>query len=294
MTQSVNSLEQIANEIGQLPEDWHLAGTVHPSVLHAIVKYAGNGKVGHSVETGSGKTTMVFSHISLDHKVFALDAGNKSIDAVRAHPLFNSEVVEFIEGPSQKTLPPYQFDYKIQIALIDGPHGYPFPDLEYYYLYPHMAEGGILIVDDVHIPTIRNLFDFLKEDSMFELLEVVETTAFFKRTNAELFSPIGDGWWLQPYNKARFPVPTDAQKAAAEFAAAESANVQLTKEGDAKLEEMQLKLRKIEAEIQNVRLELERSQNRIVAMESSKFWKLRTLWFQLKHRLGLLDDSEVG
>src|SRR5262249_44263832 len=74
----------------------------------------------------------------------------------------------------------------------------------YYYLYPHLAAGGLLIVDDIHIPTISNLFEFLTLDQMFDLKEIVETTAFFRRTNAPTFSPIGDGWQNQRYNQMAF------------------------------------------------------------------------------------------
>jgi hypothetical protein len=92
----------------------------------------------------------------------------------------------------------------LQLALIDGPHGYPFPDMEYYYLYPHLDEGALLIIDDIHIATIGHLFDFLKEDEMFRLIEVVDKTAFFERTAAPIFDPYQDGWWMQNYNTRRF------------------------------------------------------------------------------------------
>ena len=32
------------------------------------------------------------------------------------------------------------------------------------------------------------------------LVEVVEQTAFFRRTAADVFHPLCDGWWLQKYN----------------------------------------------------------------------------------------------
>ncbi len=41
---------------------------------------------------------------------------------------------------------------------------------------------------------------------MFEELELVGSTAFFRRTRAPCFEPFGDGWWLQNYNKARHPM----------------------------------------------------------------------------------------
>ena len=48
-----------------------------------------------------------------------------------------------------------------------------------YFVYPHLDTGAVLIIDDIHIPTIRRMFEFLAEDEMFELIEVVWDTAFF-------------------------------------------------------------------------------------------------------------------
>jgi hypothetical protein len=93
----------------------------------------------------------------------------------------------------------------LDFALIDGPHGYPFPELEYYYIYPHLRAGAWLIVDDTHIPTVARMIDVLKKDSMFHLDRFVKTTAFFQRTNAPIFPPTHDGWWTQGYNKKHFP-----------------------------------------------------------------------------------------
>ena len=42
--------------------------------------------------------------------------------------------------------------------------------------------------------------------------------------------------------------------------------------------------------IEELTAQLQQSQDRIVAMESSKFWKLRTQWFKLKSLLGLPTD----
>jgi hypothetical protein len=157
-----------------------------------------------SAETGSGASTLLLSHLSESHTVFAMDAGTGSIRGIEGSPLLRAGVVTFVEGPTQLTLPRHQFQGALQLALIDGPHGYPFPDLEYYYLYPHLETGALLIVDGIHIPTITNLFDFLRAEEMFALEEVVETTAFFRRTSAPLFSPTGDGWWVQAYNTRAF------------------------------------------------------------------------------------------
>jgi hypothetical protein len=36
---------------------------------------------------------------------------------------------------------------------------------------------------------------------MFRLDEIVGSTAFFTRTDAPVFNPLGDGWWEQNYNR---------------------------------------------------------------------------------------------
>src|SRR5256885_11641572 len=65
---------------------------------------------------------------------------------------------------------------------------------------PTWRLAALLILDDIHIPTVHNLFRFLRREAMFELDEVVQTTAFFTRTSAATFDRFGDGWWLQNYN----------------------------------------------------------------------------------------------
>ena len=182
----------------------HKAGTFSSPVLQALARHASERPISASAETGSGASTLLFSHLSSRHKVFAIDDGTDSIHAVKTSPLLRPNVVTFVEGPTQLTLPSHRFEEKLQLALIDGPHAYPFPDLEYYYLYEHLDEHALLIVDDIHIRSINNLFEFLHADDMFELREVVESTAFFRRTAAPTFSRVGDGWWLQGYNRRDF------------------------------------------------------------------------------------------
>ena len=96
------------------------------------------------------------------------------------------------------------FSDPLDLILIDGAHGFPFAQLDYFFLYPHVRRGGILIVDDVHIPTVGQMADFLREDKMWRHLEDIGFTAFFERADSPLFDPYGDGWWEQRYNARRF------------------------------------------------------------------------------------------
>jgi hypothetical protein len=196
----VMDVESVLVEVKRIAQSLHSAGTFSSAALEAIVRHASDRPVHRSVETGSGASTLLLSHLSENHIVFAVDGGTGSIRSIEASTLLRRGVVTFVEGPTQLTLPRHTFEQSLQLALIDGPHAYPFPDLEYYYLYPHMDTGALLIVDDIHIPTITNLFHFLSADEMFELQDVVDTTAFFRRTEAATFPTTSDGWLTQRYN----------------------------------------------------------------------------------------------
>lgn len=201
------ALSRVLQEIIDLPEDFHEAGVMSGAVLEAIAGYASGLEIPRSAETGCGKSTLLLSWISSDHTIFTLshygDIPCESYHRVKDSRLLNPGAVQFELGPSQATLPGYSFNEPLQFVIIDGPHGFPFPQMEYYHFYPNIQEGGILVVDDIHIPTVRWLHDFLVEDEMFDLLDVVEHTSFFRRTSSPTFNPFGDDWWLQNYNRSR-------------------------------------------------------------------------------------------
>lgn len=195
MPSKMGRLEDIVREVSNLPPNWHGAGSLHRKVLEEIAALP---RAAYSVETGVGRSTLILSHMSSEHVVFALDdsKGSRSLERVRNSPLLN-DTVEFVVGSIQTTLPKHAFTKSIDIALMDGAHGYPFPELEYYFLYQHIKTGGFLIIDDIHIPTVTRLFEFVREDEMFDLVRVVRTTAFLKRTGAPTFNAFMDDWWLQ-------------------------------------------------------------------------------------------------
>jgi predicted O-methyltransferase YrrM len=208
-TGGATAYDALVREIDALPSDWHGAGTCGPAPLRAIAHWAHSRRIRRSAETGTGKSTLLLSHVSADHTVFAIDdtGVSESFKNVRESPLLRRDAVTFVVGPTQQTLPRHEFGAEpLQLVLIDGPHGYPFPELEYYFFLPHLDEGALLILDDVHIPTIFRLFAFLREEAMFDLVGRVATTAFFRRNATPLFDPTGDGWWLQNFNRRRFPI----------------------------------------------------------------------------------------
>jgi hypothetical protein len=160
-----------------------------------------------TAETGCGKSSIFFSRVSAKHKVFCLDDRElgqaSSVAYFMDCPATRLEKLEIVFGPTQQTLPAYAGHEPYDLVLIDGPHGFPFPELEYYFFYPHLKPGALLVLDDVHIATIGRLADFLAEDRMFETVEFLGSTVIFRRTDAPTFDPLGDGWWEQDFNRRR-------------------------------------------------------------------------------------------
>ena len=191
----------------------HHAGAFSSDVLIAVAEVLPE-RIRHSLETGCGKSTVMFSNISEQHYVFAYDdrgTPGSSVQMVMDDLAYQNDAVTWIYGPTQTTLPLYQFPSELlfDVILLDGPHGYPFPDLEYALLYERLRPGGVLILDDVHIPSIGRMYDILREDRMYREIGVFSTTGVLQRTSRPSVPPTGDHWYEQSYNVARFPLPMD-------------------------------------------------------------------------------------
>jgi Methyltransferase domain len=166
-----------------------------------------------TVETGCGASTVVFAQYAAEHTVYCYDdrdyAGGSSVLYAQSFPGFREEAVRWVFGPTQRTIFAEPLDRPVDVIQIDGPHGYPFPELEYFAFIRWLTHGGVLIVDDIHIPSINNMYQFLLQDDGFRVLSIVQTTAFLERTQLPVVNLEGDDWWLQRYNVQSFPLVRD-------------------------------------------------------------------------------------
>lgn len=167
-----------------------------PMALSAVLK---RGPFRSTAETGCGGSTIILSHASDRHTAFAIDGKDRTITELRKQSDLRTEKVTFVEGETKDTLPQYQFEGELDLVLLDGPHAYPLPQIEFSYLFPWIRLGGWLVVDDIQIPSVYEMFDFLRKESSVVLDDVVVRTAFFRRAGAVEHSP--DGWALQGINR---------------------------------------------------------------------------------------------
>src|SRR5438067_155932 len=167
-----------------------------PAALAAILR---RGPFQATAETGCGGSTIVLSHVSERHTAFAIDGKDRTIVELRTHSDLRGENVMFVEGETRDTLPGYGFAGELDLVLLDGPHAYPLPQLEFAYLFPRLRAGGWLVLDDIQIPSVYELFRFLRKESAVALEEIAVRTAFFRRVRVEETGP--DGWELQGMNR---------------------------------------------------------------------------------------------
>ena len=175
---------------------FHPWDAMTPMALSAILK---RGPFRSTAETGCGGSTIILSHASDRHTAFAIDGKDRTITELRKQSDLRTEKVTFVEGETKDTLPQYQFEGELDLVLLDGPHAYPLPQIEFSYLFPWIRLGGWLVVDDIQIPSVYEMFDFLRKESSVVLDDVVVRTAFFRRAGAVEHSP--DGWALQGINR---------------------------------------------------------------------------------------------
>jgi precorrin-6B methylase 2 len=167
-----------------------------PAALAGIVR---RGPFGATAETGCGGSTIILSRMSGRHLAFAIEGADRTISELREQDDFRAEGVTFVEGESKETLPGYPIPTGLDLVLLDGPHAYPLPQVEFAYLAPHLRIGGWLVIDDIQIPSVHDLFRFLREEPSFVLEEIAVRTAFFRRIRAHGAGP--DGWSSQGMNR---------------------------------------------------------------------------------------------
>jgi hypothetical protein len=105
----------------------------------------------------------------------------------------------FIVGSSDVVLPTLCIDRFVDLGLIDGAHGFPYPTVDWHYITRSLKIGGRVVLDDVQIPTVTYLFRYMRSDPNWQLDAILDERAAAFTLNRE--PPTGEYWALQPLNK---------------------------------------------------------------------------------------------
>jgi hypothetical protein len=150
-----------------------------------------------TLETGCGLSTIVFAMRGGSHICITPSQGemNRLRDYCERSGI-SLQGVDFQIGMSTDVFPKLT-PVELDLALIDGGHGFPTVFMDWYYIASWLKTGGILIIDDLQIWTGHVLKEFLLAEAEWELVELIEnkTAIFVKKKSC---SPWND-FYRQPY-----------------------------------------------------------------------------------------------
>lgn len=179
---------------------------IAPEVLRWLQDHLRPGM--HTLETGSGDSTVVFLSRVEKHTAVAPDAAEAQ--AIRD---FCKRVgvpaggLEFLAGRSQQVLPRLEDPAPLDVVLIDGDHAFPAPYIDWYYTADRVRRLGYVLVDDTQLRTGRTLRDFLGAEPEWRLVEQIGKTAIFQKV---VDGPVTDKWWgQQPWGALPRALPGD-------------------------------------------------------------------------------------
>jgi protein-L-isoaspartate O-methyltransferase len=154
-----------------------------------------------TAETGCGLSTAVFAALSSRHHCFTLDESERqSLHHLATTAGISMERVTFYYGDTAATLPMAQLP-PLDAVLIDGGHAFPYPVLDFHYLAQSIKGGGLLLIDDVWMPSVQQLIDYLDQESSWRRLSNDGQTAWFQRMARDVAkSRYPDAWDTQGLN----------------------------------------------------------------------------------------------
>ena len=122
-----------------------------------------------TLETGSGASTMVFASAGTEHIAVTPDAEEETRIREACSELgVSSERVSFQVGFSHDMLPRLA-GRPLDLVLLDGAHGFPYPILDWWYVARHVKVGGRILLDDAYLPPVTAVVDHARETPAWEV-----------------------------------------------------------------------------------------------------------------------------
>ncbi len=117
-----------------------------------------------TLETGAGMSTVLFAMRGCRH--ICITPADDEVAAIKrfcAAQGISVSKVRFIVDSSCRALPSLR--ERIDLALVDGGHGFPTPFVDWYFIAGLLENGGRLFVDDIQLWTGRVIVDFLGQEA---------------------------------------------------------------------------------------------------------------------------------
>jgi len=150
------------------------------------------------IETGAGATTLLFLGLGAGVTTIAPDPGlQERIMAEAAVRGIDTARLQFVCEPSEVALPRLAASgQRVDVALIDGHHGWPNVFVDFCYFNAMLGSGSTLLVDDLQLYSVGQLAYQLVEEPDFELMAVDDKLATFRKLTD---APSLPDWRSQPF-----------------------------------------------------------------------------------------------
>ena len=126
-----------------------------------------------TLETGAGSSTIVFAAAGAEHEAVTPDPNEEGRIRGACEGLgVDSSSVRFRIGPSHEVLPALE-PRELDLVLVDGAHGFPYPILDWWYLAPRLRMGGVMLLDDAYMPPVGTLVDSLRAQPGWEIAAAI-------------------------------------------------------------------------------------------------------------------------
>lgn len=151
------------------------------------------------LETGAGASTLLLLCLApRSLTTIAPDASLRdrvTAEAARRH--IDIAPLRFIVDRSEWALPTLAAaGEQLDVALIDGHHGWPTVFVDFCYVNVMLRPGGTLFLDDVNLHSVAQLCLLLRSQPGYEQVAVEGRFATFRKVTADPFLP---DWAGQPF-----------------------------------------------------------------------------------------------
>ena len=199
-----------------------------PETLRAIRDGVSEGM--RTLETGCGASTVVFAASGAEHTV--ISPTRDEYDRVRNYLSdigINSSRVRFEADFSDDLLPKLfsnpnrvaeweawcdrnfsapegadealftaSHERNLDYIFIDGAHSFPYPVVDWHYSKNALKVGGWMVVDDIPIPAVACVYEYMVSDPSWKLIGIYDNRAALFELVSE---PAAEDWTLQSYNR---------------------------------------------------------------------------------------------
>jgi len=147
-------------------------------------------------ETGAGASTIAFL-LAQPKKIISIAPDEELFSRIQgycdAHEIDMSSLDKHV-CRSEEALPQISLERMkskafFDLVLIDGNHGWPTVFVDFCYFYRSLRVGGLLVVDDLNLFSVKELVRLLTDDPEFRFVNQIHKTIVFENTSDRAYMP---------------------------------------------------------------------------------------------------------